>query len=119
MAPAEKTDETRQRVVEALHGEWRAPARRRVRINGVATRLVLSRRRRGRARRRREHLDCIMVPKVHDASHVHFVDHLLTQLELDLGLTPGGIGLELQIESGPRRGEDPGDRRRLAAAPRR
>ena len=40
-----------------------------------------------------------MIPKVHDASHVHFVDHLLTQLELELGLPPGRIGLELQIES--------------------
>ena len=70
-----------------------------VRINGVATRWCW-----------RDityivegagaHLDCIMIPKVHDASHVHFVAHLLTQLELDLGLEVGRIGLELQIETG-------------------
>jgi citrate lyase subunit beta / citryl-CoA lyase len=43
-------------------------------------------------------LDCLMIPKVHDASHVHFVDHLLSGLEDDLGLTRP-IGLELQIET--------------------
>jgi citrate lyase subunit beta/citryl-CoA lyase len=43
-------------------------------------------------------LDAIMLPKVEDASHVHFVDHLLTGLERDLGLSRR-IGLELQIES--------------------
>lgn len=45
------------------------------------------------------HLDCVMVPKVAGADHVHFVDHLLTGLEDDLGLERR-IGLELQIESG-------------------
>jgi citrate lyase subunit beta / citryl-CoA lyase len=43
-------------------------------------------------------LDCIMVPKVESAAHVHFADHLLAQLEADLGLERR-IGLELQIES--------------------
>jgi citrate lyase subunit beta/citryl-CoA lyase len=43
-------------------------------------------------------LDCLVVPKVEDASHVHFVHHLLTGLELGLGLERR-IGLELQIES--------------------
>ena len=43
-------------------------------------------------------LDAIMLPKVEDASHVHFIDHLLGGLERDLGLTRP-IGLELQIES--------------------
>ena len=37
VAPEERNDETRHRVVEALRGEWRAPTRG-VRINGVATR---------------------------------------------------------------------------------
>lgn len=45
-------------------------------------------------------LDAIMLPKVEDASHVHFVDHLLTGLERDRGLSRR-IGLELQIESPP------------------
>jgi len=43
-------------------------------------------------------LDCLMIPKVHDASHVHFVDHLLSGLEANLSLNRP-IGLELQIET--------------------
>jgi citrate lyase beta subunit len=43
-------------------------------------------------------LDCLVIPKVEDASHVHFVDHLLRGLEDDLRLERR-IGLELQIES--------------------
>jgi citrate lyase subunit beta/citryl-CoA lyase len=43
-------------------------------------------------------LDCLMVPKVDNVSHVHFVDRLLGQLEENLGLK-NRIGLELQIES--------------------
>lgn len=46
-----------------------------------------------------EHLDAIMVPKVQGAHQVHFVDHVLTQLEVERGLPVGGIGLELQIEN--------------------
>jgi citrate lyase subunit beta/citryl-CoA lyase len=98
VAPSEKTDATRQHIVEALQQDWTAKTKV-VRINGVATRwcwrdvtYVVE----GAG----AHLDCIMIPKVHDASHVHFVDHLLTQLELDLGLEVGRIGLELQIETG-------------------
>jgi len=96
VAPLEKTDETRARVVRALRGEWVAPTRA-VRVNGVATRWCF---------RDIVHivegagsvLDCIVVPKVESAAHVHFVDHLLSQLEADLGLERR-IGLELQIES--------------------
>lgn len=44
-------------------------------------------------------LDCIMVPKVQDAGQVAFVSLLLDQLEVDLGLERGRIGLELQIEN--------------------
>ena len=98
VAPNEKTDATRQNIVDALRQEWTARTKV-VRINGVATRwswrditYIVE----GAG----AYLDCIMIPKVHDASHVHFVDHLLTQLELDLGLEQGGIGLELQIETG-------------------
>jgi citrate lyase subunit beta/citryl-CoA lyase len=98
VAPLEKNDETRQNIVEALALHWTARTKV-VRVNGVATRwcwrdvtYVVA----GAG----AHLDCIMIPKVHDASHVHFVDHLLTELELDLGLESGRIGLELQIETG-------------------
>jgi citrate lyase subunit beta/citryl-CoA lyase len=98
VAPNEKTDATRQNIVDALKQDWTARTKV-VRINGVATRwcwrdvtYVVA----GAG----AHLDAIMIPKVHDASHVHMVDHLLTQLELDLRLEVGRIGLELQIETG-------------------
>jgi citrate lyase subunit beta / citryl-CoA lyase len=45
-----------------------------------------------------ERLDCVMIPKVEDVDHVHFVANLLNQLELKHGLERR-IGLELQIES--------------------
>jgi citrate lyase subunit beta/citryl-CoA lyase len=43
-------------------------------------------------------LDCVMIPKVQDASDVHFVDHLLSGLEADLGLQRR-IGIEVLIET--------------------
>ena len=98
VSPSEKTEATRAQVVDALNEPgWRAPTRA-VRVNGVATPwcwrdLVAVVTGAGAG------LDCVIVPKVHDADHVHFVDHLLTQLELEQGLEPGRIGLELLIES--------------------
>jgi citrate lyase subunit beta/citryl-CoA lyase len=97
VAPLEKNDVTRGAVVRALcEQEWAAPTRA-VRVNAVSTHWCL-----------RDivevvegggqSLDCIVVPKVESAAHVHFVDHLLSQLEAGLGLTRR-IGLELQIES--------------------
>jgi citrate lyase subunit beta/citryl-CoA lyase len=47
---------------------------------------------------RNGHLDVIVLPKVTDASHVHALDLLLTQLELTHGLPVGGIGIDAQIE---------------------
>ena len=44
-------------------------------------------------------LDCLMVPKVEDASQLGFVDHLLDQLEGDLRLERR-IGIEALIETG-------------------
>ena len=44
------------------------------------------------------HLDVIVLPKVTDASHVHALDLLLTQLELTYGLPAGRIGVDAQIE---------------------
>ena len=97
VSPLEKTDETRAKVVQALREhEWVAPTRV-VRVNGVATRWCY----RDVAyvvEHAGEVLDCVMLPKVESASHVHFADHLLAQLEADLGLGRR-IGLELQIES--------------------
>jgi citrate lyase subunit beta/citryl-CoA lyase len=43
-------------------------------------------------------LDCIMVPKVQNTGDVAFVDRALTQLEQELGLQPGRITIEAQIE---------------------
>ncbi|HEX6686169.1 MAG TPA: CoA ester lyase [Candidatus Limnocylindrales bacterium] len=45
------------------------------------------------------HLDCIMLPKVQSASHIQWLDLTLTQLEKALGLQPGRIGIEAQIEN--------------------
>ena len=99
VAPTEKNDATRHNVVEALLAdEWIAKTRV-VRVNGVSTEwcwrditYVVS--------RAGAQLDCLMIPKVHDASHVHFVDRLLDQLEAEYHLEPRQIGLELQIETG-------------------
>jgi citrate lyase subunit beta/citryl-CoA lyase len=44
-------------------------------------------------------LDCIMLPKVQDASHVQWLDLTLTQIEKTIGLPVGGIGIEAQIEN--------------------
>src|ERR1041385_8880151 len=45
------------------------------------------------------YLDAIMLPKVQEAAHVHWLDLTLTQLEKALGLPVGGIGIEAQIEN--------------------
>ena len=45
------------------------------------------------------HIDAIMLPKVQFAGQVHFVDHVIAQLEAEQGLPAGSIGLELQIEN--------------------
>jgi citrate lyase subunit beta/citryl-CoA lyase len=44
------------------------------------------------------HLDVIVLPKVTDATHVHALDLLLTQLERAHGLPVGRIGIDAQIE---------------------
>jgi citrate lyase subunit beta/citryl-CoA lyase len=96
VAPGQKSDEARQNVVDALAQEWAAGTLV-VRVNSVDTPYcfqdlvyVVSR---AGAR-----IDCVMVPKVEDATHLHFVDHLLTQLEAMHGLERR-IGLEAQIET--------------------
>jgi citrate lyase subunit beta / citryl-CoA lyase len=88
----------RQLVVEALNTPgWAAPTRV-VRINDVTSPwalgdlLALVRGAGGS-------LDGIVLPKVDSPAQVHFVDLCLHQLELEAGLVPGSIGLELQIET--------------------
>lgn len=46
-----------------------------------------------------EHLDTILIPKVQRPGDLYTVHTLLTQLELAVGLEPGSIRLEAQIES--------------------
>jgi citrate lyase subunit beta / citryl-CoA lyase len=46
-----------------------------------------------------DQLDIIVLPKVTDASHIHALDLLLTQLETTHGLEVGRIGIEAQIEN--------------------
>ncbi len=45
-----------------------------------------------------DHIDLVMVPKVNSPEDVHFVDLLLTQIEMNCGLTRR-IGIEAQIET--------------------
>ena len=46
-----------------------------------------------------DNLDTIMMPKAGSAADVYMVDTLLTQIEENNGLEPGGIGIEAQIET--------------------
>ena len=96
VAPLEKTDETRQRVTTALVSQTWMAATKAVRVNDVSTEwcfrdiiAVVS--------EAHAALDCLVIPKVTGPDQVAFVDHLLTQLERELGITKR-IGLEIQIE---------------------
>lgn len=87
----------RTTVVEALtHGDWSGKTRV-VRINDADTEWahedVLQ-----VVRGAGAHLDCIMLPKVERVAHMHWLDLLLAQVERELGLPEGGIGIEAQIE---------------------
>ena len=44
-------------------------------------------------------LDCVMLPKVQSAEHVHWLDLTLTQIETAMGYPVGRIGIEAQIET--------------------
>jgi citrate lyase subunit beta/citryl-CoA lyase len=46
-----------------------------------------------------QNLDCLMLPKVADASQVRALDLLLSQVEKTMGLQAGRIGIEAQIEN--------------------
>ena len=96
VSPLEKED-ARQKVVDALNTHEYTGKTRVVRINGVTTSWCLNdvlHVVRGAG----ANLDCIMVPKVEDAAQLHFVDHLLTQLEMETGIGHR-IGIEAQIEN--------------------
>ena len=96
MSPLEKVD-ARDRVVDALRTHDYSGKTRVVRVNGVTTRWCL-----GDVTAvvggAGDRLDCMMVPKVEDAGQLHFIDHLLTQLETEHELAHR-IGIEAQIEN--------------------
>lgn len=87
----------RATIVEALnHGDWSGKTRV-VRVNDADTEwahedvLTIVR---GAGR----NLDCIMLPKVEKVAHIHWLDILLSQLERELGIEEGTVGIEAQIE---------------------
>lgn len=86
----------RAQIVAALRGlDWSGKVRC-VRINDLRTRYAyddLIEVVKGAG----ERVDTIMIPKVMDARDIHFVETLLAQLELDLGLKKR-IGIEALIE---------------------
>jgi citrate lyase beta subunit len=94
---AQRKDDARALVVEAIADlEWQA-ATVAVRINPVGSRWCLddvTALLEGAGPR----LDLLIVPKVEAASQVHFLDHLLAALERRHGRT-APIGLDLQIET--------------------
>ena len=97
MSPLEKVP-ARQNVMDALNGHDYSGKTRVVRVNGVTTQWCLGDLMAvvGGAGR---NLDCVMIPKVEDAGQLHFVDHVLAQLETEHGIEHR-IGIEAQIENG-------------------
>jgi citrate lyase subunit beta/citryl-CoA lyase len=96
VAPLAK-EEARSNVVQALkEGEWTDKTVV-VRVNGVYTKWCAGDVEEvvGNAG---QYLDCIMIPKVEQASDVTFVDNLLRMIEDTTGLEKR-IGLEVQIET--------------------
>jgi citrate lyase subunit beta / citryl-CoA lyase len=97
VAPLAK-EQARRNIVAALTtGDWGGKIRA-VRINDVTTpwayRDVIEVVEGAGAA-----VDCLVLPKVDDASHVRWLDLTLTQVEKALGLPVGRIGIEAQIES--------------------
>src|SRR5689334_18171568 len=97
VAPLAKPD-ARKNVVAALNdGDWGGKTRA-VRVNDLTTpwtytdviEVVEG---------AGANLDCVMLPKVQNATQVQWLDLTLTQLEKSLGLDPGRIGIEAQIEN--------------------
>lgn len=88
----------RHAIVEALNeGDWSGKTRV-VRVNDWTThwtyRDVIT-----VVEGAGDRLDCIMLPKVQDATQVRALDLLLSQIERTVGLPHGRIGIEAQIEN--------------------
>ena len=95
-APLEKPA-ARAKVVEALRTHDWSGKTRVVRINQVTSRFAFDDLR-AVITGAGDALDCIMIPKVRNAGDVAFVDRALLQLEQQLELPVGGIGIEAQVE---------------------
>lgn len=96
VAPSAK-ELAREEVVKALRTYQYRGKVRGLRINAVDSRWCVDDVRRV-VEGAGEQLHSVVVPKVEDVDQVHFLHHLLNQLEWKLGLERR-IGLELQIES--------------------
>ncbi|MFI6482625.1 HpcH/HpaI aldolase/citrate lyase family protein [Nonomuraea sp. NPDC050663] len=97
VAPLAKA-QARGNVVKALlEGDWTGKTRV-VRVNALETqwtyRDVIE-----VVEGAGERLDCVMLPKVQDATEVVWLDTLLTQIEKTMGFEVGRIGIEAQIEN--------------------
>ncbi|QIZ01147.2 CoA ester lyase [Streptomyces sp. S1D4-11] len=95
-APLEKPG-ARKNIVAALNeGGWEGKTRV-VRVNDLSTqwayRDVIE-----VVEGAGANLDCVMLPKVQSAAQVLWLDTLLTQIELAIGLEVGRLGIEAQIE---------------------
>ncbi|NUT11360.1 MAG: CoA ester lyase [Nonomuraea sp.] len=97
VAPLAKA-QARGNIVKALlEGDWTGKTRV-VRVNALETqwtyRDVIE-----VVEGAGERLDCVMLPKVQDATEVVWLDTLLTQIEKTMGFEVGRIGIEAQIEN--------------------
>ena len=97
VAPLAKA-QARVNIVTALReGDWSGKTRA-VRINDLSTqwtyRDVIE-----IVEGAGEFLDCLILPKVQDATEVIWLDTLLTQIERTMGFEVGRIGIEAQIET--------------------
>lgn len=96
VAAAEKPA-AREHVIEALRSHAYEGKVRTVRINDVtspwAVRDIVE-----VVTRAGDRLDCLMIPKVEGADHLHFVDHLLHGLEPEVD-RQRPVGLEILIET--------------------
>jgi citrate lyase subunit beta / citryl-CoA lyase len=88
----------RKNVIAALNnGDWGAKTRV-VRVNDLTTHWTY-----GDVIEVVEgagaNLDAIMLPKVQEPSHVQWLDLTLSQIEKQMGLVAGSVGIEVQIEN--------------------
>ncbi len=95
VAPAAKAD-ARTQVTEALRADWGTKIMA-VRVNDTSTawayRDVVE-----IVEQAGDRLDVIVLPKVRGPRDIAWLDLLLGQIELAVGLEPGTIGIEAQIE---------------------